>query len=354
MPVSKENFGALDNGQKVQKFTLSNENGVIVELIDYGATIVSVKVPNTEKPGSKIDLVLGYDNIDGYLGKPSKNPYFGAIVGRVANRIAEGTFKIDGEKFTLAQNNGTNSLHGGLIGYDKVIWNSATNENSVTFSYLSKDGEEGYPGDVVINVTYTLTRDNGLKIDIKGVTSKATPLNLANHVYFNLAGHETGAKGLGEHFVAVNADHYLPTSDKQIPLGNLEDVGGSVFDLRIPRKLSEMLPNCPGGENNGYDHNFCVNGKTDLFRLACRAEHRESKRALECYSNQPGVQFYTGNFIPADNSLKGKNGSFYGKHGGFCLETQTFPDAINQSFDHDSILRPGQVYDHQVMYKFFF
>jgi len=354
MPVSKENFGALDNGQKVQKFTLSNENGVIVELIDYGATIVSVKVPNTEKPGSKIDLVLGYDNIDGYLGKPSKNPYFGAIVGRVANRIAEGTFKIDGEKFTLAQNNGTNSLHGGLIGFDKVIWNSAINENSVTFSYLSKDGEEGYPGDVVINVTYTLTRDNGLKIDIKGVTSKATPLNLANHVYFNLAGHETGAKGLGEHFVAVNADHYLPTSDKQIPLGNLEDVGGSVFDLRIPRKLSEMLPNCPGGENNGYDHNFCVNGKTDLFRLACRAEHRESKRALECYSNQPGVQFYTGNFIPADNSLKGKNGSFYGKHGGFCLETQTFPDAVNQSFDHNSILRPGQVYDHQVMYKFFF
>merc|ERR1712156_918393 len=202
MPVSKENFGTLDNGLAVHKFILKNDNGVIVELIDYGATIVSIKVPNNDKPGSKVDLVLGYDDIDGYLGKTTGNPYFGAIVGRVANRIAEGKFSIDNKKFSLAQNNGTNSLHGGIKGFDKVVWNATSTENSVTFSHLSKDGDEGYPGDVVVNVTYTLTSDNGLKIDIKGVTSKATPLNLANHVYFNLAGHESGAEGLGEHFVS--------------------------------------------------------------------------------------------------------------------------------------------------------
>lgn len=226
---------------------------------------MSAKVPN--KDGSKTDLVLGFDNIDGYLSKGGKNPYFGAIVGRVANRIANGTFSLEGQTYQLAQNNGTNSLHGGLLGFDKVVWKGCINaDNSVTFTYLSKDGEEGYPGDLLVNVTYHLTSDNGLKIDIKGMTTKATPLNLANHVYFNLAGHDSGAKGLEEHDVCVNADHYLPTNEKQIPLGHLEPVGGSVFDLRVQKKLGEQLPQCPGGENNGYDHNFCVAGPQGLFR----------------------------------------------------------------------------------------
>jgi aldose 1-epimerase len=276
------------------------------------------------------------------------------VVGRVANRIANGKFSIDGKTYTLAQNNGTNSLHGGLQGYDKVIWNiTSSNNDSVTFSYLSKDGEEGFPGDVVVNVTYTLTEDNGLLLSIKGLTSKSTPLNLANHVYFNLAGENTGAKGLGEHVVTMNANKYLPTDDRQIQSG-VAEVGGTIFDLRMPSKLSEKLPKCPGGDNNGYDHCFCVNGDPNTFRLMCRVEHKESGRALECHSNQPGVQLYTGNVVPTDDSLKGKNGYVYKKHGGFCLETQTFPDAVNQKFDHDSIIRPGQVYDHQVLYKFFF
>ena len=239
------------------------------QLIDFGATIVSAKIPNGS---SKIDVVLGYDNIEGYQGLVTKNPYFGAIVGRVANRIANGKFQVDGQNYQLAQNNGTNSLHGGLKGFDKVIWNSAIDENSVIFSYLSKNGEENYPGDVLVNVTYTLTNENGLELDIKATATKSTPLNLANHVYFNLAGHQAGADGLGQHWVTLNADHYLPVNDSQIPLGNLADVGGSVFDLRIAKQLTQQLPLCPGGENNGYDHNFCVNGDSKAFRYSILPE----------------------------------------------------------------------------------
>lgn len=352
MTLKRELFGQLDNGEKVEKITLSNKNGVFVELMNYGATIISIKIPS--KNSTLTDIVLGFDSIDGYLSKHGKNPYFGAVVGRVANRIANGKFAIDGQSYTLAQNNGTNSLHGGLQGFDKVLWNISENtDDSVTFSYMSKDGEEGFPGDVLVNVNYKLNDDNGLLLSFKGLSSKATPLNLANHVYFNLAGENSGADGLGQHFVTMNASHYLPTDDKQIPTGKAK-VEDTVFDLRVSKKLSEQLPKCPGGANNGYDHCYCVDGDSNSFRLMCRIEHKESGRALECHSNQPGVQLYTGNFVPTDDSLKGKNGYFYKKHGGFCLETQTFPDAINQKFDHDSIIRPGQLYNHQVMYKLFF
>jgi len=194
-----------------------------------------------------------------------------------------------------------------------------------------------------------------LELNMKAMTSKPTLVNLTNHVYFNLAGHDSGAQGLGQHLMSMNANHYLPTNENQIPTGQLADVGGTVFDLRVPSKpFSALLPNCPGGANNGFDHNFCVNGDPNQFRLVCRVDHKESGRALECFSNQAGVQLYTGNFIPTDDSLIGKNGCFYKKHAGFCLETQKFPDAINQQFEHDGILRPGEIYDHKVMYKFFF
>lgn len=358
--VSRETFGYLQDGKQTQvdQFTLQNKNGMQVQILSYGATIRSIKVP--DQSGDIQDVVLGFDDINGYLS--DKNPYFGAVVGRVANRIANGQFHLDGKTYTLAQNNGTNSLHGGIKGFDKVVWNASVGQDSVTFTYLSADGEEGYPGALVVNATYRLTVDNALELAFLATTTEATPLNLANHAYFNLAGHAAGAGGLEQHWVNFNADNYLPTSETtQIPIGHLQPVGGSVFDLRIFQQLGTLLPSCPGGPDfNGYDHNFCVNdtfvnsqGHHDM-RFVCRLEHRGCGRALECYTNQPGCQLYTGNFIPKDDSLKGKESVCYKKHAGFCLETQAFPDAVNQSgFPHDSILRPGQLYDHRVTYKFF-
>ena len=253
----------------------------------------------------------------------------------------------------MAQNDqkfGNASVHGGFKGFDKVLWNAETDHknNSVTFSYFSQDGEEGYPGDLLTNVTYKLGDDNGLALSMKAMTSKPTLVNLSNHAFFNLAGHDSGASGLKDHIAMVNADHYTPTTADLIPIGEIRKVDGTKFDLRTPRKLGDAM------EHKGYDVNFCINGNPEELRFVCRFEHQESQRAMECFSNQPGLEFYTGNYLPTDGSLKGKDGCSYEKHGGFVLETQKYPDAINKQFGHDPILRPGQVYDHQVIYKFFF
>jgi len=342
--ITEDIFGEFE-GEKVHRFTLTNGK-IILQLINYGATITSLKVDG-------IDVVLGFDDMDGYTSKNGgRNPYFGAVIGRVANRIGNAKFSLDGKEYNLAQNNGANALHGGLRGLDKVMWRSAVNKDgSVTFSYVSLDGDEGYPGDIIYNVSYSVDAEAGVKIDFSGMVSAASPVNMTNHVYFNLAGHKSGASGLEDHIMRMCCDHYTPVSDNLIPTGNLQYVGGSVFDLRFPTRLGDVLAKCPGGDNNGFDHNFAVSGHKDV-NIVCRVEHPGTGIWLECHTDQPGCQFYTGNFIPQDDSLKGKEGCVYRKHAGFCLETQKFPDAINQPNFVSCVVRPGQVYNHSVIYKF--
>jgi len=346
--VNQRCFGATAQGEEVTSFTLTN-GSVEVSLITWGATISSVKVGG-------VDVVLGYEDMAGYTSTPprGKNPYMGAVVGRVANRIAEGKFSLDGVEYSLAKNNGPNALHGGLVGLDKVNWRAAVSEEAgtVTFSHLSHDGDEGYPGDVLYNVQYSLDSEGGLKIHFTAMVSAATPINLANHVYFNLAGHETGAAGLNDHVMTMAANSFTPVSDKLIPTGAVASVAGTVFDLRSPTRLGDVLTKCPGGDNNGFDHNFVLANTAGHLNFVCRVVHPGSGRWLECFTDQPGVQFYTGNFIPADDSLTGKNGAKYRKHGGFCLETQKFPDSINKPNFPNSVVRPGGQYQHTVLYKF--
>merc|ERR1719422_11210 len=229
----------------------------------------------------------------------------GAVVGRVANRIADAKFVLDGQEYTLAKNNGPNALHGGIVGIDKVNWRSSVNqdEGTVTFSHISKDGDEGYPGDVLYNVRYSLDSEGGVKIQFSAMVSAPTPINLANHVYFNLAGQNSGASGLNDHVMRMAANHYTPVSDKLIPTGEVASVAGTVFDLRSPTVLGSVLPKCPGGDNNGFDHNFVLANTEGDLNFVCRVDHPDSGRWLECYTDQPGVQFYTGNFIPVDTSL---------------------------------------------------
>jgi len=351
----KTTFGELPDGTKIDLYELRNSKGMVVQIHNYGATIKSIRVPDSK--GRVHDVALGYDNLEGYLRKG--NPYFGCIVGRVANRIANGKFRLDGQNYTLAQNNGKNSLHGGLKGFDKQVWEGhSQSQDEVTFSYFSEDGEEGYPGKVLVNVKYTLTDENSILIDMTATTTKATPINLANHCYFNLGGHNAGSEGLYRHQVSINADKYTPVDESSlIPTGEIAEVNGTLFDLRVAKKLGDILPRLPGGQNNGYDHNFCVNqNKSQEMSFVMAVEDPVTGIRFECHSNQPGVQFYTGNFLPKDASLEGKSGAKYGKHGGFCAETQIYPDAINQIHQNmnfpDVVIRPGDVYKHKVSYKF--
>jgi len=340
--VSSDVFGTTDDGTQVCRYSLVRGD-LSLDVINYGATITSIKVGG-------VDVVLGFPDMAGYTSKVAKNPYMGAVVGRVANRIADGKFSLDGKDYTLAQNNGPNALHGGLKGLDKVVWKAAVVGGAVVFSHLSQDGDEGYPGDVVYNVKYSLSEEGGVRLDFSGMVSAATPVNLANHVYFNLAGHATGEKGLNDHVMHMQCAEYTPVSDKLIPTGQVATVNQTVFDLRKPTRLGDVLPSCPGGDNNGFDHNYVVPG-TDQLNLVCRIVDPGSGIWLECLTDQPGCQFYTGNFIPANDSLKGKEGAVYRKHGGFCLETQKFPDSVNQPNFPNSVVRPGEVYKHTVLYK---
>jgi len=341
--VIKDTFGLSPQGKEVSRFTLV-DGPLELAVITWGATITSLKLEGE-------DVVLGFDDMKGYTG--GKNPYFGAVVGRVANRVADATFSLDGKTYTLAKNNGPNSLHGGLVGLDKVLWDASIDEknSSVTFSYLGRDGEEGYPGDIIYNVRYSLDSEGGVRIDFSAMVTKPTPVNLANHVYFNLGGHQSGKEGLDEHVMRMAADSITPVTEKLIPTGSIGSVAGSVFDLRTPTRLGDVLSLCPGGENNGFDHNFVLSNTEGDLNFVCRVTHPPSGRWLECFTNQPGCQFYTGNFIPIDDSLKGKGGAVYRKHGGFCLETQKFPDSINQATFPSCVVRPGETYTHCVIYR---
>uniref|UniRef100_A0A1B0GI99 Galactose mutarotase n=1 Tax=Lutzomyia longipalpis TaxID=7200 RepID=A0A1B0GI99_LUTLO len=303
---------------------------VTVKVISYGATILAIEAP--DKNGVLQDVVMGFDTLEGYFNP--LNPYFGATVGRVANRIANGKFFLDGKEYHVAKNwNGKHHLHGGIVGFDKFNWTGFVDGNALILSHFSPDGFEGYPGDLMVQVRYELTPDDALKINFSATTSKLTPINLTNHSYFNLGGHDSGSEEIYKHLVVINADKITETDAESIPTGKLLDVGGTPFDLRSEKALGVAFKATTA---NGYDDNFCVTKYTDGLTFVARAVHPTSGRFLEVYTDQPGVQFYTANFLPdpedaAAAKLHGKGGGLYSKHGSFCFETQKYPDAVNHA-----------------------
>ena len=347
--VRKESFGQTGDGRPVDLFTLTNSKGLEIRAINYGGIIVSLRVP--DKSGNLGDIVLGYDKVDGYLQNPT---YFGAIVGRYANRIANATFTLDGVKYTLAKNDGPNSLHGGLNGFNKQLWEAKEFKNGkgvgVAFSYLSKDGEEGYPGNLKVKVIYTLTDDNQLIVDYEATTDKATPLNLSQHTYFNLAGEGNGDI-LGHHLL-LNADRFTPVDKTLIPTGELRAVQGTPMDFSKPTTIGARINNDYEQLvlGHGYDHNWVINRKDNSLTRAAMVHEPTSGRVLEVLTTEPGLQFYSGNFL--DGTITGKNGHVYKQRYGFCLETQHFPDSPNHPDFPSTILRPGKTFHSQTVFKF--
>lgn len=343
MEVKKEIFGNLPDGTVIELFTLSNENGIRARLMTYGATLVSLEVPDRE--GRLADITLGYDSLDGYL---KNNPYFGSIVGRYGNRIAKGKFVLNGVEYQLVKNDGENHLHGGIKGFDKVVWKAEAIEHQdavgVRLSYVSRDGEEGYPGNLSCTVIYTLTNENELKISYEAETDKPTPVNLTHHSYFNLAG-EAAGDILG-HELMINADKYTPVDEGLIPTGELREVRGTPMDFTSPMIIGSRISQVKGG----YDHNYVLNSGGGALALAARVYEPKSGRVMEIYTTEPGIQFYSGNFL--DGSIKGKAGKIYYKHYGFCLETQHFPDSPNKPRFPSTILNPGEKYQSLTIHKF--
>nr|WP_294905708.1 aldose epimerase family protein [uncultured Lacibacter sp.] len=337
--ITKVSWGEAD-GKPVDLYTLTNANGVEVKITTYGGIVTSWITP--DKAGNKSSVVLGFDSLSGYLTPP---PYFGAIIGRYGNRIAKGTFKIDTATYKLATNNGANHLHGGNKGYDKVVWDAqpADSTASLTLTYLSKDGEEGYPGNLNITVVYTLTDDNELLIDYTAETDKTTVVNLTNHSYFNLTGDVNNT--ILDHTLQVNADKYTPVDAGLIPTGELKDVKGTPFDFLQPHKIGERIAAVEGG----YDHNFVLTRKGSDLELVATLSDSVSGRKLEVFTTEPGLQFYSGNFL--DGSLKTSDGKAIKHRTGLCLETQHFPDSPNQPAFPSTLLKPGEKYHTVTKYK---
>ncbi|MCK4564998.1 MAG: galactose mutarotase, partial [Verrucomicrobia bacterium] len=309
MSVVKESFGQTSDGQDVEAFVFTNANGLSVKIINYGATIVSVVAP--DRDGNLADVVLAFDDMAGY--QSADNPYFGACCGRYANRIAEGRFSLADVEYSLAINNGPNALHGGLVGFDKKIWEAEIIGESVKMSLASPDGDEGYPGTLKIETTYSLNDAGGLKIEYAATTDQKTVINLTNHSYFNLA----GGGSVHGHVVQINADRYTVVDDDATPSGELRPVAGTKMDLLVPMPIGQNIAAVQG---LGYDHNYCINQTAPgELTLAAKVVEPESGRTLECWTTEPGVQFYTGNFL---ENIKGKGGAVYNKQEGFCLETQ--------------------------------
>jgi aldose 1-epimerase len=329
-------------GREITQFTLTNAGGMSVSVIDYGATVTKILVPG--RNGEPGDVVLGFDSLGGYLRKD--DPYFGCIAGRYANRIAGAKFTLDGKTYTLAANNNGNSLHGGLKGFDKVIWDAAplAAGDGVKFTYTSADGDEGYPGTLRVEVTYTLTADNGLNLEYSATTDRATPVNLTHHSYFNLS---AGAEPtILDHELMLAAGRYTEVNDVLIPTGRLPEVKGTPMDFTAPMKVGARIGEVAGG----YDHNWVLNDPGNLAKPAATLYDSASGRFMEVFTTEPGIQFYAGNFL--DGTLPGKGGRFYQKHGGLCLEAQHFPDSPHQPSFPNTILRPGETYRQTTIYKF--
>jgi aldose 1-epimerase len=347
--MSREPFGTLPDGTAVELFTLTNPSGMEVKVTNYGGIITTLKVP--DRDGKLDDITLGYDSIDGYL---KGSPYFGAIVGRYGNRIAKAQFSIDGETFKLPANDGPNTLHGGVKGFDKVVWQAEPfereGERGVIFTYTSPDGEEGFPGNLTTRITYTLTDKNELAFDYHATTDKPTVVNLTQHAYFNLAGHSSG--DVLSHQLQINASRYTPVNRVLIPTGELAPVEGTPFDFRSLTAIGARIE--AGHEQlkhgGGYDHNFVLDRDGDGLALAARVEEPTSGRVMEVHTTEPGVQFYSGNFL--DGTLTGKGGHAYQKRSGFCLETQHYPDSPNQAAFPSTVLRPGEEYSSRTVYTF--
>jgi aldose 1-epimerase len=342
-------YGKVD-GKQVNLYTLTNARGMVVKITNYGCIITEIHVP--DKSGKMADVALGFDKLQDYI---DKSPFFGAVAGRVANRIAKGKFTLEGKDYTLAVNNGPNALHGGKKGFDKKVWDFRPGEQipgfpGVDFHYHSPDGEEGYPGNLNAYVSYRLNDDNSIRIDYFATTDKSTLVNLTNHSYFNLAGQGNGA--ILDHVVQIEADQYTPVDDALIPTGELKSVKGTPFDFTTPHAIGERIKEV-GGDPVGYDHNFVLRqprGTIGKPALAVRVKEPKSGRVMEMFTTEPGVQFYTGNFLKGD--IVGKGGAKYPQYGGFCLEAQHFPDSIHHPNFPSVVLGPGQQYQQTTMYKF--
>ena len=347
--LKKESFGKLPDGTEVDSYTLTNKNGVEVKITNYGATVTSIKVP--DRSGKMDDVALGYDNIAGYL---AKNPHMGSLAGRYANRIANGEFKLGGKTITLAKNNGPNHLHGGPNGFYKQLWKASDASGAagaaVRMTYLSKDGEENYPGNLEATVTYTLTDQNELKIEYSATTDKETVVNLTNHSYFNLAG--AGNGDILGHQLKINAKQTTPVDKTMIPTGKLADVAGTPFDFSKLTAIGARIgdPHEQIVIGNGYDHNFVLDtgGKLDVQTV--EVYERTTGRVMEVFTDQPGVQLYTANFL--DGTITGKGGKTYPRRGAFCLETQHYPDSPNKPNFPSTVLKPGEKYQTTTIYKF--
>ena len=349
--ITKQSYGTTADGKAVEEYTLTNANGMEVKIITYGGIITAIKVP--DRNGEMANVALGFNNLKDY---ETKNPYFGTITGRYANRIAKGKFTLDGKEYTLATNNGPNSLHGGIKGFDKVVWTpkEVTGPDGVglELSYLSKDGEEGYPGNLDVKVLYTLTDKNEIKMDYTATTDKPTVVNLTNHTYWNLMGEGMGT--IYDHLMMINADNYTPDDPNLIPTGELAPVAGTVWDFRVPKTIG------PGQRSNdpqivigrGYDHNWVLNRPSPDDKsliLASRVYEPTSGRVLEVWTTEPGIQFYAGNFL--DGTLYGTSGHSYRQSDGLALETQHYPDSPNHANFPTTVLKPGETYKTTTVFK---
>jgi len=344
MSIQKETFGKTSDGTEVDRYSLTNANGLRVKVMTYGATVTSVEVP--DRNGKMANVTLNLETFEQYL---AGHPCFGTVCGRYANRIAKGKFTLDGTEYTLAINNGPNHLHGGRKGFDKRVWRAEPVESEdsvgVALSYNSRDGEEGYPGNLSVKVTYTLTNDDELKMEYIARTDKATPVNLTNHAYWNLAG--AGSGDVLEHQLMINADRYLPVDKTLIPLGKPAGVKDSPMDFTVPKTIGSRIAEVEGG----YDHCYVLNKKEgETLSLAARVVEPTSGRVMEIYTTQPGIQLYTANGL--DGRLSGAAGKPYGKHHAFCLETEHFPDSPNQPDYPSTVLQPGQTFRELTVHKF--
>jgi len=366
--VQKAAFGTTKEGAAVEIYTLTNRNAVTARVMTYGATLTELLVP--DKAGTPGNIVLGFDTVEPYLAGV---PYFGCTVGRVGNRIAKGAFTLNGRTYTLATNNGPNHLHGGIKGFDKVVWKAevvpSSGGQAVKFTYRSPDGEEGYPGNLDAAVVYTLTDANELRLDYTATTDKATPVNLTNHSYFNLAGDGVGT--ILDHVMMIAADEMTPVDDTLIPTGKLAPVKGTVFDFTTPTAIGARIAKVPIAPPVGYDHNYVLRkpdggepgrrlvrrspegeggGAEGGLALAARVREPKSGRVMEVRTTEPGIQFYSGNFL--DGAIKNRTGVPYEKHAAFCLETQHYPDSVNHPNFPSTILEPGKTYRTTTVYAF--
>ncbi|ACL75785.1 aldose epimerase family protein [Ruminiclostridium cellulolyticum] len=351
MTITKRYFGTLPGGTEANIYTLKNSNNMSVDITNYGGTIVSILVP--DKNGKIADIALGFDDLKKYT---ENDAYIGALIGRHGNRIEDAKFELNGKVYELVKNDGNNHLHGGTIGFHNVVWNADIQEEKgvqkLILTHTSPDGEENYPGNLNVKVEYSLTEDNELKIDYTAISDKDTVVNLTNHAYFNLSGHDSG--DVLKHQIYINADNFTPVNDECIPTGEIREVKGTVMDFTQLRSFSEGLSSTDQQVVNGggYDHNWALNTKGNINEVACELYDPESGRAMQVFTTKPGVQFYSGNHLSKTVQLIGKNSAVYNKRAGLCLETQYFPNAMRHKNFPSPILNANEKYHHITIYKF--